>query len=190
MSRAYRIRVSESLRKVIRGGDRIGTHLEVLPVLARDQIAALLVEELMALGFEREGHHLLRTADGVSVRVDPETGAVEIEASVHLDLDLNARRVGFAEEDEGERGRKEAEEHLRRRVQSELEQQAGRREAELNRQATDLLEAALRGIQTELEGVVNRVTIAALKRKAAQLGTIKELTEDAQAGSMTIVLEV
>lgn len=190
MSRAYRIRVSESLRKVVRGGDRIGTHLEVLPLLPRDQIAALLAEELMARGFERAGDHLLRTADGVTIRIDPETGAVEVEASLHLDLDLKAQRIGFAEEDEGAPGRKETEERLRQRLQSELEQQAGQHEAELNQLATAQLETALKGIQEELDGIVNRVTIAALKRKAAQLGTIKELTEDARTGSMTIVLEV
>jgi hypothetical protein len=38
--------------------------------------------------------------------------------------------------------------------------------------------------------VVNRVTAEALKRKAASLGQIKEMTEDPQAGSLTIVVEV
>jgi hypothetical protein len=41
-----------------------------------------------------------------------------------------------------------------------------------------------------LDQVVNRVTAEALKRKAAQMGRIKEMTEDPQAGSLTIVVEV
>ena len=36
----------------------------------------------------------------------------------------------------------------------------------------------------------NKVTADALKVKAAQLGQIKEMTEDPQAGSLTIVVEV
>ncbi len=37
---------------------------------------------------------------------------------------------------------------------------------------------------------VNRVTAEALKEKAAKLGQIKQISEDAQTGSLTIVLEV
>jgi len=45
-------------------------------------------------------------------------------------------------------------------------------------------------VRKEMDEVVNRVTAEALKRKAAQLGQIKEMTEDPQAGSLTIVVEV
>ena len=45
-------------------------------------------------------------------------------------------------------------------------------------------------LQKELDQAVNRVTAEALKRKAAQMGQIKEMTEDPQAGSLTIVVEV
>jgi hypothetical protein len=38
--------------------------------------------------------------------------------------------------------------------------------------------------------VVHQVTKEALKQKAAQLGAIKEITEDPKNGSMTIVVEV
>ncbi len=55
---------------------------------------------------------------------------------------------------------------------------------------TDRLEQQLAGLRQELNQVVNRVTAEALERKAAQLGQIKELTEDPQTGSLTIVLEV
>jgi hypothetical protein len=41
-----------------------------------------------------------------------------------------------------------------------------------------------------LNQAVNRVTAEALKRKAAQIGAIKEITEDAQTGSLTIKVEV
>ena len=55
---------------------------------------------------------------------------------------------------------------------------------------TDQLEAQLGDLRQELDQAVNRVTAEALKRKAAQLGQIKEITEDPQAGSLTIVVEV
>ena len=41
MSRAYRIRVSESVQRVLRAGDRVSTQLEILEVLPPEQMAAL-----------------------------------------------------------------------------------------------------------------------------------------------------
>ena len=55
---------------------------------------------------------------------------------------------------------------------------------------TEPLEARLADLQVELAQAVNRTTAEALKRKAAQLGRIKEMIEDPLAGSLTIVLEV
>jgi hypothetical protein len=42
----------------------------------------------------------------------------------------------------------------------------------------------------EVEGVIHRVTVEALKRKASQLGEIKQMTEDPKSGSLTIVVTV
>ena len=46
MSRAYRIKVRESLRRTIRAHDRVSTQLELLEVLPPEQMAQLLTEEL------------------------------------------------------------------------------------------------------------------------------------------------
>jgi hypothetical protein len=48
----------------------------------------------------------------------------------------------------------------------------------------------LAGLRQELDEAVNRATGEALKQKAGQLGQIKEMTEDPQTGSLTIVVEV
>ncbi|HVW02480.1 MAG TPA: hypothetical protein VHB77_19145 [Planctomycetaceae bacterium] len=190
MSRAYRIRVSESLQKELRAGDSAHRDIELLPILPCDEMTAMLVDELIARGFQWEGAQLVRIRDDMTVRIDPEQGRVSVHAELKLDLDLQAKGVGYADEDAGEQGRRESEEHLRRRVQTELARQAAARAEELTCEATERLAAEIKGIVAELDQAVNRVTIAALKRKAAQLGTIKRLTEDPLTGSMTIVLEV
>jgi len=41
-------------------------------------------------------------------------------------------------------------------------------------------------LRKELDQVANRVTAEALKRKAAQLGQIKEMTEDPESGSLFV----
>ena len=53
----------------------------------------------------------------------------------------------------------------------------------------DKLEGQLQDLRQELDEAVNRVTAEALKRKAAQMGQIKEMTED-ETGNLTIVVEV
>jgi len=75
-------------------------------------------------------------------------------------------------------------------ARADLEKQAKDREAELQKQATDQLEAEVGELRKELDQAVNRATAEALKQKAKQLGQIKEMTEDPQTGSLTIVLEV
>ena len=45
-------------------------------------------------------------------------------------------------------------------------------------------------MRKELDQVVNRVTAEALKKKAAQMGRIKEVSEDKASGSLKIVVEV
>ena len=60
----------------------------------------------------------------------------------------------------------------------------------LQTEATEALERHLEELQPELAKVVNKVTRDALKQKAKQLGTVKEIAEDAETGSLTIKVEV
>ena len=46
MSRAYRIRVQESLRRVVTAEDHVSTQLELLELLPAEQMADLLAAEL------------------------------------------------------------------------------------------------------------------------------------------------
>ena len=55
---------------------------------------------------------------------------------------------------------------------------------------TEALEKHLAELQPELSQVVNKITREALKEKAKQMGTITEIAEDAQTGSLTIKIEV
>jgi len=190
MSRAYRISVRESIRRVIRGSDRVATRLELLEILPREQMAAQLAEELRARGFVDEDGELVRRSDGVTVRIDPTDGTIIVESEIERDVKIEAEKQGWADEDFGRPGRKAAEKRLREELLKELEGKAERSTGELDSEATDQLEAALRDLQGELDSVVNRVTAEALKAKAAQLGEIKQISEDAQSGNMTIVLEV
>ena len=71
-----------------------------------------------------------------------------------------------------------------------LEKDAEKHGSNLQQSVTDRLERELGDIAAELDQAVNRATAEALKRKAAQMGRIKQLADDPQTGSLTIVVEV
>jgi hypothetical protein len=192
MSRAYRVRVRESVRHTVRAEDHVSTTLELLEILPREEMADLLRQELTGRGFREggKGKALVRRGDGLTIEVDPATGSVTARAEVAEEVEHHAEREGFADTDWGTAGREKAEAALREGLRAELKARAGGGAERVQRKATELLEAALVDLRGELDQVVNRVTAEALKRKAARLGQIKEMTEDPEAGSLTIVLEV
>ena len=189
MSRSYRIAVSESISRVLRAEDRVSTQLEVLEVLPPEQMAGLLSEELKNRGFKEDGDQLSRKQNGVTVSVDPKTGTVTVASEAAQEVTLKGEKEGRAWDDVGPTAQA-ARETLRKDLQKDLEKKAADKTKDLQNKVTDKLEAELGGLRQELDQAVNRVTAEALKIKAAQLGQIKELTEDPEAGSLTIVVEV
>jgi hypothetical protein len=181
--------VSESLKKVLRAHDKVSTQLEVLEILPQEQMAELLKQELESRGFKHKGENVVRTRGGITVIVDVKEGTVTVQAQGREEVELTTEKSDWGYDDAGPRAR-QVKRELQAKAKQELEKQAGAREAVLQAEVTDRLEKELLDLKQELDQAVNKVTGEALKRKAAQLGQIKELTEDPQTGSMTIVLEV
>lgn len=189
MSRAYRIRVRESLARVVRAQDQVSTQLELLELLPREQMAEMLGRELTARGFQRHGRRAIREHDGIAVEVELDTGIVRVRAETAREVQLEGEKEGRAFDDFGPHAGKVAKD-LRENLRQELEKKAAGHVEKLQSELTDRLERELTDLRKELNQAVNRVTAEALKQKAAQLGRIKEMNEDVQAGSLTIVLEV
>jgi hypothetical protein len=152
-------------------------------------MADLLAQELERRGYRREGEDLVREQDGVKITVDPQTGTVTVSAESSEEVDLKQEKEGRAYDDVGPSA-KSVREQLRQQAKADLEKQAESKTGELQTEVTDKLERQLGEVRRELDQAVNRVTAEALKRKAAQMGQIKEMTEDEQTGSLTIVVEV
>jgi hypothetical protein len=188
MSRAYRIKVRETLRRILRARDGVSTQLELLPILPPEQMAELLAAELQRRGFAPQGKGLARKQGEVTIAVQPETATVAIQAEAAERVQLEGNKEGLMLEEGG--SAKATEKGLRRELRKELDQRAQQQTAQLQGRVTEQLEAQLGELRQELDQVVNRVTAEALKRKAAQLGQVKEITEDPQSGSLTITLEV
>ena len=190
MSRAYRITVKEADTRHLKAGDEICTQLEILEILPPEDMATLLKEELKKRGFEeQEDGTLIRKEDDITVKVDPCSGEVSIKAEAAQTVNQEAKREATGFNDVGPN-----ESSLRDRVKEQLKQDLDKGfEQEQNRlqgQATEQLEKHLQDLQPEISAVVNKVTRDALKQKAAQIGQVKEVAEDAETGSLTIKVEV
>jgi hypothetical protein len=193
MSRAYRISASESASRIIRASDRVSTQLEILDILPCSEIASLLRDELVKAGFEEsedEPDLLVRRDNGITITIDPTNAEVVVSSTEETEVELESTRRGHVYEEQSQTARQKAEEALARKARQDLNDQQEATTEELQKKITDNLEAALLDVQRELGQVVNRVTANALKVKASRMGEIKELTEDPQSGSMTIVVEV
>jgi hypothetical protein len=189
MSRAYRIRVKESISKDLAASDEVCSDLEILEVLPGDQMADLLKGELQKRGFEEQDGKLVRTQDGVTVIVDPNSGEVTVKAEKAEKVELEAEKEGWGYDDVGPHG-KTIKKQLSDQAKADLERRAEKQKDRLQGEATEKLSGALEGVRKELNDAVNAVTREALKQKAAQLGQIKEMSEDPEAGSLTIKVEV
>jgi leucyl aminopeptidase (aminopeptidase T) len=190
MSRAYKITLNETATRTIVAADEIQSRLELLNILPPEATASLLKEELLKRGFHEAADGVLKRVQGaVIVSVDPCEGTVSVKVSLEHTANVESNREVAVWEDVGPNGQAAAgaaREQMKKELQSRLDRVAERRQAD----ASAALEAALAELQPELNAIVNAVTRDALKAKAASLGTITAVTEDAAAGTLTITLEV
>lgn len=190
MSRAYRIRVSETLERVIHVEDGVATQLELLPILPKERMQEILAQELAAAGLSVEdgvAKRVTKTKEGeITLAVDVATGEVSVRVTREQDVSLKTTRERVVAEER----RAGVEDSLRQEAQKVLEQEADRAAEEARKAATARLEAELRDARGELDRVVHRVTAQALKEKAATMGDIEEVSEDEEAGVLTIRVRV
>jgi hypothetical protein len=186
MSRTYRLRIRESITRVVHVEDHVEAALELLPVLAPERLSELLAEELARRGFTRVGGDMTRMEDdGTEVRVALAEGTVSVRAQAEAEIARTTEKEHLVAEER----RHDAEADLRAQTRRALEADIVRERDQHRRALTARLEAKTRELQRELDGVTARVTATALKERAAQLGEI-EAVHEAEDGSLTIKVRV
>lgn len=190
MSRAFRLTVRENLRQVLRAGDEVRSHLEMLPILPPAQMGDLLGAALAERGFVVAGRRASRDQDGVLLEVDLDSLQVIARSHAEKEIALSAEGTALVFDDLGPLHQQQEAAKLRNELRKKLAGQADAETAALKTKAVDQLEAALANARRELDSAIHQATAGALKIKAGELGRIKEMTEDPQSGSLTIVVEV
>lgn len=188
MSRAYRIRVSESVTRTVHISDGLEFKLELLDILSKERMQALLTAALEQDGFKPNAAGLWVREDtgGIETQVDPNDGAVQVRLGLDEELSGDRSLEGRVEEEQAERGRQRLQQRAKRLIDEELSE----KEAEIRKQVTEKIERRLGDIRAGLDRVSNRVVAEALKERAAQLGEIQEMSEDPESGSLTIRVRV
>ncbi len=185
MSRAYRIRVSESVTRTVHIEDGLSFQLELLDVVGAERTSELLREALGDAGFEfGEDGRARRSTDGIEVLVDPTTGTVEIrqDADATITKEGSLSRAVLS----AETGEAEVKAALEAKLDGEI-----RAEAEAVRaQITAELERHVPGIRTELNRIANAVVATALEERARQLGDIEEIQRDEATGELLIRVRI
>lgn len=189
MSRAYRVEVRESENVTVRASDEISTRITLLDILSPEETGELLRRELARRGFSGEEGAVRKTKGEITITVDPCSGDVSLKIDTSREKTESSVQRGIAVDDV--KGSQQlVEGHLKEKAIAEIEHKIELEKQRLQREASERLEQAVRDFQPELKEIVNEVTKAALKTKAARLGQIKEVVEDQATGSMTITVEV
>jgi hypothetical protein len=176
--RPYNIETKEPLGKMVVAEDHVGVKLDIPPILPPEQVRPILARELAERKFSTdEGGKMVRERGGVKVSVDLEEGEMTVSA----------------EESAGVKPPPSNPSPCTCRASAALHDAA--RQAEkvsrgLQQRVTARLEGALGRLGCEVEGIIHRVTVEAIKQKAAQLGRVKKMVEEPKDGSLTIVVEV
>ena len=135
MSRAYLIRVSEKITRVVHVEDGVSAPLELLPILAKDRMGELLAAELEKRGFRREGQTVVRREeDGTEVTIDLPSATVTIKLAQEDAISRQAEREEAVARVEG------AKEKLSEKVKQELERQIEVERERLRERVTKRLE--------------------------------------------------
>lgn len=183
MSRAYQIRVSESLTHHVHVDDGIQANLGLLGILGRERAATILADELKARGWTvTDGIAHKQLDDEIEVEIDTQTGTITVRAHHEEEVELSATRQGTSYTPDGSAGEKD---RLKAAARAEIDSKAHTLDEAARQKLTERLDAALAAVRPELDEITSAVTRASLIERAGQLGQIVEVAEN-EAGEMSI----
>jgi hypothetical protein len=163
--------------------DGVCTTLDLLPILPKEETAAILIATLRERGFDTSGSVVRRVEeDGVSLEIDPLTGAVRLKAEASSRIAIDRERTEHVYEETLEAGTEVA----RAQIEREAVQAAKEAEKDAQSEVRRVLERRLADVRAELDTIATTVAAEALKKKARTLGEIEELHQNDETGELTI----
>jgi hypothetical protein len=187
MSRAYRIQVQGSVERIVHLEDGVEGSLEMLPILPKERMSAILEGELVRRGYESDGKVCKKAAgDGISVEIDLDGQTVTVRAesdlkqSVRVDVEGRSASIHDGAAREG----------LQNQADEQALAQADREAKAQEQKVTEKLEGVLKDLKGEVDRAVNKTMAEALKERARAMGEIEEVAEDEEKGTVSIKVKL
>jgi hypothetical protein len=195
MSQSYVIRVSASVQEKVCAKDKRTKTIVLTGILPEDEQKEILKEKLVEQGWKEqegsEGKVLVRKRGRVTETLDLET--MEVEASVELERTLERNRTITVRGDRDlgdEEARREKEQDALERSIAITDEEREEAETNMQRAIAEELERTDEERDNELNEAVREVYAESLKRKAASLGTITEVSESQAGDDYELVIKI
>ncbi len=188
MSQSYHCQLQQSVTVTVAVGDTVTHSLNLTEILPREEMVALLREQLIGLCFVPDGDTLTLVEDGTTTVVD--LAAMEVTISRASEKELSATATVTGRGYTRSAAKASAEQGLDSAVQRTREQLAGEQKR-IQRQETAAVESADSQVKEVLHLALQQVYTESLKRKAAQLGDVLSVHEStSETGEYELVIKI
>jgi len=171
MSRGYQVQWV-SAKSCVEHSDHVEIGLSLLDILPKDQMGAMLRDELERDGWTKQADGTLQTVlDGTTVILDKDGTSVRIEKTASKDVSVRSTNA-----DDADRQLTVAEERAKEQMGAEL---------------TKVLVKAEGDVRASVDKAVQKVYVEALKKKAASMGDITSIVEgQGENGALEVTIKV
>ena len=188
MSQSYHCQLQESVTVHASFGDTVTHSLNLTEILPREEMIALLRQQLLALGFTEDGSQLTLTSAGTTTTVDLDTLEATVSRSSKKKLSATATATGRGYSHSN--AQRSAEAELSAAVQRTREQLSAEQQR-LQREETAAVEHTDAEVKEVLHHALQQVYTESLKRKASQLGDVRSIRESTSAsGEYELIIEI
>jgi hypothetical protein len=195
MSQIYRVELKDSLSESFDLSDSVKHTLNLTPIIELSEMLDLLEAILEERGFKRvEGEVRRLTREntrGEQVTFDLEQQEVIVSLSEREELSVEVVAGGHYDEDfvsrsEGEQRTRLKLDEQKSEAHATLEAHAERRQRALTQKLSESVDDQRR----ELNEILRGVYAESVKRKAAQLGEVMEISESTDNGQYELVIKI
>ncbi|MFT5685405.1 MAG: hypothetical protein ACI8RZ_006356 [Myxococcota bacterium] len=188
MSQSYHCQLQESVKVNVSFGDTVTHSLNLTEILPKEEMVALLREQLIELGFTQDGDRLTLTSDGTTTEVDLDAMEATVSRSGEKQLSATATSTGRSYTRSA--AKRSAEQGLSAAV-ANTRQQLKAEQSRIQREETAAVERTDAEVKEVLHLALQQVYTESLKRKASQLGDVLSIQESTTAdGEYELIIQI
>ena len=193
MSQTYKVRVKQTLRDTVSVGREWRQKIDLLQLLPADRMGGLLAFELEKDGWHKaQNGKVTKKHDDFDLEFDPVTRQLKIvyEQEQNVELDIDREVNVYDHFDDESRANQQGHQKVIQEAGGELQEEAKLLQKEMLEELESTQDDVLREIDQMIQDKVEKAQIEALKEKARSLGDVQSISENTEAGEVTIRIKV